>query len=104
MLQIDLGDAFRNMKQYDSARVTFERLRSAQPEGDLRSFVDYKIVVTEAMRLDAAGNTGEAKKLYDTIVSKYPDVVNTGLAAEFPEIVRRQAELSGAAPNDTALR
>jgi tetratricopeptide (TPR) repeat protein len=105
MLQVGLGDAFRNMKQYDSARVTFENLRSKLPEGQDRNFVDYKIKLTEAQRLDAAGNTAEAKKIYDELVTRYQSVVQTGLAAEFGDVMRRQSELSGGArPSDTAQR
>lgn len=94
-LQLDMGDAYLTMKQFDSARVTFERLRTQLGEGPDRRYVEYKIALTEARRFDQAGKTAEAKRMYDTIVTKYAEIGNAGIAPEFSEVVRRQQELSG---------
>ncbi len=105
-LQLDMGDAYLSMKQYDSARKTFERLRTALGEGPDRNYVEYKIALTEARRVDAAGNTAEAKKRYDEIVTKYAEIGQANIAPEFGDVIRRQQELSGgaAASGDTAQK
>jgi tetratricopeptide (TPR) repeat protein len=106
-LQFDMADAYMNMQQFDSSRVIYERLRKQLPEGPDRKLIDYKIALLEARRVDASGNTAEAKKLYDTLVVKYSDVPQTGGAPEFGDVVRRQQELNGGASagkNDTAQK
>ena len=107
-MQLDMGDAYMTMKQYDSARVIYERLRTQLGEGPDRRFVEYKIAVVEARRADAAGKTAEAKRMYDTIVTKYAEIGQSGYAPEFGDVLRRQQELSGAqlsgARGDTAQK
>jgi TolA-binding protein len=100
-----MGDAYLSMKQYDSARKTFERLRTQLGEGPDRRYVEYKIALTEARRFDDAGNTTEAKRMYDTIVTKYGEIAQAGIAPEFGDVMKRQQELSGgAAAKDSAKK
>lgn len=106
-LRFDMADAYLATGNYDSARIIYEGLRTQVGEGPDRNFLDYKIAVVEARKLDKAGNTAEAAKKYTEIVTKYgPSVAGTAMAPEYEEVQRRQTELSGQAPaaSDTAKK